>query len=442
MQNDISKVFSLGGLLRFTFPTIIMMMFVATYIIADGIFVSRFVGTAALSAINIVYPLINVMLGVGIMLGTGGSAIIGRELGAGKEDLARRHFTLLTLFAIAMGLILSLLCFVFIEPLSIFLGADEALLPYCIDYGRIMMAFYSISVVQVLFQVFFVTAGKPKLGLVLNVASGISNIVFDYVFIVLMDMGIKGAAWGTVTSFLIGGIPPLIYFLKPRAVLYFVKPEWNTQVLLHSMSNGVSELITNISSGVTTYLFNKVMMQMMGQDGVAAITIILYAKFLFSSAYMGFSNGVAPVFSYQYGRRNHVQLKRLFKMSMGIILVSSAVISVLSFLLAEPTILVFTPRESSTFTLTLDGYKICAWNFLFCGVNIFASAFFTALSNGVLSALISSLRTFVCVSGCILFLPKYLDLLGVWLAIPVAEVLTIVVAIILFVGARKKYQYA
>ena len=230
----------------------------------SGIFVSRFVGTAALSAINIVYPLINVMLGVGIMLGTGGSAIIGRELGAGKEDLARRHFTLLTLFAIAMGLILSLLCFVFIEPLSIFLGADEALLPYCIDYGRIMMAFYSISVVQVLFQVFFVTAGKPKLGLVLNVASGISNIVFDYVFIVLMDMGIKGAAWGTVTSFLIGGIPPLIYFLKPRAVLYFVKPEWNTQVLLHSMSNGVSELITNISSGVTTYLFNKVMMQMMG----------------------------------------------------------------------------------------------------------------------------------------------------------------------------------
>lgn len=442
MQNDISKEFSLGGLLRFTFPTIIMMMFVATYIIADGIFVSRFVGTAALSAINIVYPLINVMLGVGIMLGTGGSAIIGRELGAGKEDLARRHFTLLTLFAIAMGLILSLLCFVFIEPLSIFLGADEALLPYCIDYGRIMMAFYSISVVQVLFQVFFVTSGKPKLGLVLNVASGISNIVFDYVFIVLMDMGIKGAAWGTVTSFLIGGIPPLIYFLKPRAVLYFVKPEWNTQVLLHSMSNGVSELITNISSGVTTYLFNKVMMQMMGQDGVAAITIILYAKFLFASAYMGFSNGVAPVFSYQYGRRNHVQLKRLFKMSMGIILVSSAVISVLSFLLAEPTILVFTSRESSTFTLTLDGYKICAWNFLFCGVNIFTSAFFTALSNGVLSALISSLRTFVCVSGCILFLPKYLDLLGVWLAIPVAEVLTIVVAIILFVGARKKYQYA
>ena len=305
-----------------------------------------------------------------------------------------------------------------------------------------MMAFYSISVVQVLFQVFFVTAGKPKLGLILNVASGISNIVFDYVFIVLMDMGIKGAGWGTVTSFLIGGIPPLIYFMKPRSVLYFVKPEWNTQVLLHSMSNGVSELITNISSGVTTYLFNKVMMQMMGQDGVAAITIILYAKFLFASAYMGFSNGVAPVFSYQYGKRNHVQLKRLFKMSMGIILVSSAVISVLSFLLAEPTILVFTPRESSTFTLTLDGYKICAWNFLFCGVNIFASAFFTALSNGVLSALISSLRTFVCVSGCILFLPKYLDLLGVWLAIPVAEVLTIVVAIILFVGARKKYQYA
>ncbi len=441
MQNDIAKNFGFVGLLRFSLPTVIMMMFVATYVIADGIFISRYVGTAALSATNIVYPLINVMMGVGVMLGTGGSAIIGRELGEGKEQLAREHFTLITLFAFGMGIVLSLFCFIFIEPLSIFLGSDEPLLPYCIDYGSIMVLFYAFSILQILFQVFFVTAGKPKIGLMLNLASGISNIVFDYIFIVLMDMGIKGAAWGTVTSFLIGGIPPLFYFMKPRAILYFVKPKWNFRVLKNSMSNGVSEMITNTSAGVTTYLFNRVMMQMMGQDGVAAITIMLYAKFLFASAYMGFANGVAPLFSYQYGRRDDVQLKRLFKMSTSIIIISSIVISILSIVLAEPTILIFTPRDSHTYAITLEGYKICAVHLLFSGVNIFASAFFTALSNGVLSAFISSLRTFVCVSGCIIFLPKILGISGVWLAIPISELLTIIVSIILFIAARKKYRY-
>lgn len=441
MQNDISKNFGLGGLLKFSLPTVIMMMFVATYVIADGIFISRYVGTAALSATNIVYPLINVMMGVGVMLGTGGSAIIGRELGEGKEQLAREHFTLITLFAFGVGIVLSLFCFIFIEPLSIFLGSDETLLPYCIDYGSVMVVFYAFSILQILFQVLFVTAGKPKIGLILNVASGISNIVFDYIFIVLMDMGIKGAAWGTVTSFLIGGIPPLFYFMKPRAILYFVKPKWNFHVLKNSMSNGVSEMITNTSAGVTTYLFNRVMMQLMGQDGVAAITIMLYAKFLFASAYMGFANGVAPLFSYQYGRRDDVQLKRLFKMSTSVIVISSIVISVLSIVLAEPTILIFTPRESHTYAITLEGYKICAIHLLFSGVNIFASAFFTALSNGVLSAFISSLRTFVCVGGCIIFLPKILGVSGVWLAIPISELLTIIVSIILFIAARKKYRY-
>ncbi len=441
MQNDISKNFGLGGLLRFSLPTVIMMMFVATYVIADGIFISRYVGTAALSATNIVYPLINVMMGIGVMFGTGGSAIIGRELGEGKEDIARQHFTLIVLFAFGVGVILSLLCFIFIEPLSLFLGSDETLLPYCIDYGSVMVAFYSISILQILFQVLFVTAGKPKIGLMLNVASGVSNIVFDYVFIVLMDMGIKGAAWGTVTSFLIGGIPPLFYFMKPRAILYFVKPKWDFRILKNSMSNGVSEMITNTSSGVTTYLYNRVMMQMIGQDGVAAITIMLYAKFLFASAYMGFANGVAPLFSYQYGKRDHVQLKRLFKMSIGIIVVSSIFISIASIALAEPTILVFTPKESNTYAITLEGYKICAIHLLFSGINIFASAFFTSLSNGILSAFISSLRTFICVSGCIIFLPKILGVTGVWLAIPISELLTIIVSIILFITARKRYHY-
>ena len=211
MQNDISKEFTLSSLIKFTLPTIIMLVFVATYTIVDGIFVSRFVGTTALSAVNIVFPLINILIGLGIMLGTGGSAIIGRKLGEGKEEEARSAFTLIIAFGIIVSLVISVLCFLFIRPLSLFLGADENLLPYCMDYGRVMMAFYTVSVIQTMFQTLFITAGKPNLGLWLSVAAGLSNILFDYIFIAQMDMGIVGAAWGTVSGFIVGGIPALFY---------------------------------------------------------------------------------------------------------------------------------------------------------------------------------------------------------------------------------------
>lgn len=441
MENSIAKNFTLPSLIGFTLPTIMMLVFIATYTIVDGIFISRFVGTAALSAINIVFPLINVLTGIGIMLGTGGSAIIGRRLGEGKAEEARRDFTLIALFAIGTGVLLSLLCTIFISPLSRFLGADAHLLPYCVDYGRILMGFCSISVVQVLFQTLFITAGKPHFGLWLNVLSGLANIVFDYIFIVLCDMGITGAAWGTVTGFLVGGIPPLVYFAKPRASLYFVKTQWNRGTILHTLLNGSSEMVTSTAMAVTTFLFNLTMMRLLGEDGVAAITIALYAQFLFSAAYLGFANGVAPVFSYNYGNRNTAQLKRLFRMCIGIILVSSLVGFSFSYIVATPTIAIFTPKDSSTYTITLHGYLIFVWNFLFAGINIFASSFFTALSNGKVSALISFLRTFVFVAGSILLLPEFLEINGIWLAIPVAEALTVAVAVFCLLRYRKVYHY-
>lgn len=441
MQNDISKEYTLSSLIKFTLPTIIMLVFVATYTIVDGIFVSRYVGTTALSAMNIVFPLINILIGLGIMLGTGGSAIIGRKLGEGKEEEARSAFTLITSFGAVSGLVISAFCFLFIRPLSLFLGADAALLPYCVDYGRVMMAFYTISVIQTMFQTLFVTAGKPNLGLWLNVAAGLSNILFDYIFIVRMDMGIIGAAWGTVSGFLVGGIPPLLYFAKPKTVLYFVKPKWNGSTIVHTLLNGSSEMVTSAAMAVTTFLFNLAMMELLGEDGVAAITIVLYAQFLFSSAYLGFSSGAAPIFSYNYGNRNIVQLKRLFKMCLGIILISSVVCFGFSYLMAVPTIAIFTPRESNTYVITLYGYKIFVWNFLFAGVNIFASSFFTALSNGKISAAISFLRTFFFVTGSILILPRFLGIDGIWLAIPVAEAVTSLVAISFLAANRKQYQY-
>ena len=441
MQNDISKEFTLSSLIKFTLPTILMLVFISTYTIVDGIFVSRFVGTTALSAMNIVFPLINVLTGLGIMLGTGGSAIIGRRLGEKKEEEARRAFTLITLFAIGAGIVISAVCFLFLTPLSRFLGADEALLPYCVEYGSVMMGFYSISVVQVLFQTLFITAGKPHLGLWLNVCSGLANILFDYIFIVLLDLGIAGAAWGTVTGFLIGGIPPLFYFAKPRTVLYFVVPKWSGKTISHTLLNGSSEMVTSAAMAVTTFLFNLSMMQLLGEDGVAAITIILYAQFLFSSAYLGFASGAAPIFSYNYGNQNTVQLRRMFQMCLGVILGSSIICFAFSFCMAVPTIAIFTPQGSSTYAITLHGYQIFVWNFLFAGINIFASSFFTALSNGKVSAMISFLRTFIFVAGSILILPRFLDIDGIWLAIPVAEMLTVLITAFCFIGCRNVYHY-
>lgn len=441
MQNELAKDFNLSSLLRFTLPTITMLIFVATYTIVDGFFVSRYVGTDALSAINIVFPLINIMIGVGIMLGSGGSAIIGRRLGEGKVEDARQNFTLITAFTAILGVILSGFCFAFITPLSRFLGANDILLPYCVDYGRILMLFYSVSVMQILFQTLFVTAGKPHFGLWLNVISGLANIVFDYLFIAVMGMGIKGAAWGTVSSFLFGGFVPLWYFSKPRAILCFVKPKWDGKVILASVLNGSSEMVTSMAMAVTTVLFNLSMMKYLGQDGVAAITIVLYAQFLFSSAYMGFSNGVAPIFSYIYGNQNLQRMKKTFKLCLKVILVSSVAISVLSFFVASPTIAIFTPKNTSTYELSLHGYHIFAWNFLFAGINIFTSSFFTALSNGKLSAVISFSRTFFFVTVCILFLPHVFGVNGIWLAIPIAEGLTTILALsLLFIG-NKQYHY-
>lgn len=441
MENDISKEFTLSSLLKFTLPTILMLVFISTYTIVDGIFVSRFVGTSALSAMNIVFPLINILIGLGVMLGTGGSAIIGRRLGEGKEEEARSAFTLVTVFGIVTGLVISILCLLFIKPLSIFLGADENLLPYCVEYGRVMMAFYTISVVQTMFQNLFITAGKPNLGLWLNVVAGLSNILFDYIFIVRMDMGIVGAAWGTVSGFIVGGIPALVYFTKPRTVLYFVKPKWNGKTISHTLLNGSSEMVTSGAMAVTTFLFNLTMMELLGEDGVAAITIVLYAQFLFGSAYLGFASGAAPIFSYNYGNRNTTQLKSLFKMCIGIILLSSVVCFAFSYLMAVPTISIFTPQETNTYAITLHGYKIFVWNFLFAGINIFASSFFTALSNGKVSAAISFLRTFVFVAGSIILLPKFLGINGIWLAIPVAEAVTVLIAISFLAANRKYYHY-
>lgn len=441
MDNQIAKDFDLKSFLKFVFPTIIMLLFMSLYSIVDGMFVSRFVGSNALSAINIVFPLLSILIGIGIMFGTGGSAVVAKKLGEGKQQKAKEYFTLLVCFTAFVGVVISTLFLVFLPQILVLLGANETLYKDCYEYGFIILVFGAPSILQILFQSFFVTAGKPKLGLILTVISGVSNIVFDYVFIVLCDFGIAGAGLGTAVSYLIGFIYPLFYFRKQKSALWFVRPKWNGRVILQSMGNGSSEMVSNLATGVTTFLFNIIMLELLGEDGVAGITIVLYAQFLFTATYLGFASGTAPIISYNYGSRNEKQLQKLFKMSLAILTVGSIAIFLLSFIFAGQAVGVFVKKGTEVYNIALYGYKIFAWNFLFAGFNIFASSFFTALSNGKVSAFISFLRTFAIEVFILIVLPKIIGVDGVWLAIPIAEAVTLVIAGICLKKYGKIYGY-
>lgn len=439
---DISQEFKLPQLLRFTMPTVIMMLFTSVYTMVDGIFVSRLVGSDALSAINIIYPMVFVVTGIGIMFSTGGGAIVGRQLGEGKLREARENMTFICSSAVVFGAILAALCLLFLEPLVRLLGASDRLLPYCMDYAGIMMAFTPVSIVQILFQMFFVTAGKPKTGLALTIVSGLANVFFDWLFIGVLEMGIQGAALGTVTSYVIGAAYPLWYFVgNKRVQLCFARPKWRLPILLSSVSNGASEMVSNIAASITTFLFNISMMKLAGEEGVSALTIVLYSQFLFTAVFIGFSNGAAPVVSYHYGSGNHAQLRRLRRSCMLVIGVFSVGMVAASQIFAEPLIAVFARRGTDIFDLALHGFRVFCWNFLLAGFNIFASSFFTALSNGRVSAFISFLRTFALQAPAILLLPLLLDLDGIWLAIPLAEGITAVFAYWELRRNQRRYQY-
>lgn len=439
---DFSQKITLSKLLRYTMPTMVMMVFSSMYSTVDGIFVSRYAGGDALSAINVVYPLIFIVIGIGVMLSTGGSAVVARYMGEGKERKAMEIFTLLLCVTAGIGVALAAVSIAFMGPIVRMLGASQRLYDYCVAYGIIIMAFSSVAMLQLLFQMFFVTAGKPNTGLWLTVISGISNVVFDYIFIAKMGMGIEGAALGTVISYAIGGILPFFFFFKGKGMtLHLVKPKWYGRALVNSMANGASEMVSNIAASITTLLFNLTMMKLLGEEGINAITIVLYTQFLFTSMFIGFSNGVAPILSYNYGSGNKEQLRRLLKLCSLIVLLGSAAMVIIAQVLAEPTIRLFADKGSMVYTISLEGYRIFAWNFLIAGINIFVSSFFTALSNGAGSAIVSFLRVFAFQVLAILFLPEILGTLGVWLAIPIAEGATFFIAMYLLKRYNKVYGY-
>lgn len=456
-----------GNVLRFTLPTMVMIVFASMYGIIDGIVVANFVGSDALAANNIVYPLVTVIMAVNYMFATGGNAIIARKMGEGKQQEANRFLTAVVLASTMLTAVLCALMMAGGEGLYRLLGADETLLPLCMEYGSVMMAggvFYSL---QILFQNFLVTAEKPGLGLGLTIAAGVTHILLDLLFIPVLGMGISGAAYASVISMMVAGLPPLALFAGKKQKLRFASPlpggrtdgangangedgangaeNQNTPALLHdlvfSMGNGSSEMVTNLATAATTMLFNIQMMHLAGEKGVAAISAVLYVESLFIGVFMGFSAGAAPLFSYHYGGGNRKKLARLLRISVTVIGASSLVMFGAAQILARPVIAAFSGGDPQLLEMALHGLRIFSFSYLLGGVSIFASALFTALNNGGVSALISMVRTLLLRCGLLILLPALYGIDGVWLAVPVAEIFAAALSALLIFGFRRRYGY-
>ena len=427
-DNILDQKWSAGSLLRFAFPTITMMIFMGLYTIVDTIFVAQFVNTDALSSINIVCPIINAAVGLGTMLATGGNAIVSRKMGAGEGQEAKEAFTLLMITGAVIGFLILLCGTIWIDPIIYALGASDLLFPYCKGYLMTLLLFIPANVLQTLFSNLFATAGKPGLGFGLSVLAGIANIILDYVFIALCGLGIRGAALGTGFGYLIPTVVGLIYFARSKGALAFTKPKLKWEIIKESCFNGSSEMVGQLAAAITTFLFNNTMMDLLGEDGVAAITIVIYSQFLLNTLYIGYSMGVAPVIGYNYGSKNSVQQKKVFKISIGFIAAASVLIFAVSMFGGSYIVRLFAEEPSEVYQIAANGFTIFSFSFLFCGLNTFTSAMFTALSNGKVSAILSFLRTFGLLAGGILLLPRVLGITGVWLAVPLAEGVMFVVS--------------
>ncbi|MEA4853074.1 MAG: MATE family efflux transporter [Christensenella sp.] len=442
MHNLLARNITFAGTLRFTGPTILMMLFMSIYTMVDGIFVSRFVGTGALSAVNIVYPVINIVIAIAIMLSTGGSAVIAKQMGEGKPLLARRNFSMIVYIGIMIGITIMILGLFFIDPILRFLGANDAVYSYCYDYAFLLILFVPCGIMQMLFQSFFITAGKPTVGMIATFAGGIANILLDYLFIAVFKWGISGAALATGIGYSIPGFFGLFYFIFNRkGSLFLTKTKWDGKIVSRICLNGSSEMVTNLSVAVTTFLFNIMMMRLLGENGVAAITIILYTQYLMNAVFLGYSGGVAPLFSYNYGAQGIAQLKKLLRYSLIFVGITSIAVFMISIFGAGYIVAIFAPPGSMVFDVADRGMLLFSFAFLVMGFNIFVSSLFTALNNGKISALLSFLRTFLFISAMILILPNFLGVDGIWLALPIAEGCAFVFSFVFLLKKRTQYHY-
>ena len=441
MENSLSKKVTFFSLIKYTLPTIIMMLFFSLYTIIDGMFVSRFIGSNALSAINITYPIIAIFLSLSIMLATGGSAIVAKLMGEGKNDKACEGFTLINLTAIIIGILIAIPALLFIKPLINLLGSTEILYDYCKDYLSIFLICAPLLILKSLFDYFFVTAGKPTLGLVCSILGGLTNILLDYIFIAKLQLGISGAALATCIGYSITAIIGVLYFFRKHSFLHFKKTSFDGKLIINCCSNGFSEMVTQLSSAIMTFAYNLLMLKYLGEDGVAAITIILYLEMLLFSAYIGFTSGVSPRISYNYGAKDIIKIKKIIKYSYIHILILSIVSFISIEFFGDTLLILFSGKDSNVYLITSLGLKLFSISFLFSGFNTFTTGMFTAFSNGKVSALLSFFRTFVFFILGILTLPLLLNITGIWLIAPFYEFISLIMSLAFFLKYRKTYQY-
>lgn len=444
MRIQLSDHFTYSRLIRFVTPSIVMMIFTSIYGVVDGLFVSNLVGKTPFTAINLIWPYIMCLSVLGFMLGSGGSALVSRSLGEGQKKRANQEFSLLVCVAIALGIIITILGIVFMRPVAKLFGAEGELVDLCVLYGNIVMSAQTAFMLQTMFQIFFITAEKPNLGLFFTVAAGVTNMVLDFLFIAVFHWGLVGAALATALSQVVGGIGPLFYFARHNgSLLKLGKTKWDGKALLQACTNGSSELMTNLSSSVVNVLYNLQLLRLAGEDGVAAYGVIMYANFIFIGVFVGFSIGVAPVVGYHFGADNRPELKSLFRKSLVLMFSAGLAMLILGQVLAAPLSRIFVGYDAALLALTTRGFQLYAISFLLMGFNIFGSAFFTALSNGPISAAISFLRTLVFQVAAILLLPLlFPGADGVWLAVVAAEALALVVTVFFFIKKKGQYHYA
>lgn len=439
---SLSDHFNYRRLLRFTLPSIIMMIFTSIYSVVDGLFVSNFVGITPFAAINLIFPFIQILGCFGFMFGAGGSALVSLTLGTGKKEQANQIFSMLTYLAIVLGVVLAVIGFIFIEPIAVLMGADETMLPYCVTYGRILLLSLPAFLLQNMFQNFLITAEKPTLGLFVTILAGVTNMCLDALFIVVFHWGLAGAAVATAIAQCVGGILPFIYFArKNSSLLKLGKLYFNGKMLLTTCINGSSELVTNISMSVVSILYNFQLMRFAGENGVAAYGAVMYVGFIFAAVFLGYSIGIAPVIGFHHGAQNTDELKGLFRKSNTLVIAANVVLAVAALFLSPTLARIFVGDEPALLEMTVTAFRFYSISVLFSGFNIFGSAFFTALNDGLVSAVISFLRTLVFQIATVLILPIFFELNGVWYSLFIAEILSFAVTLIFYITKRKTYRY-
>lgn len=439
---QLSEHFSYIKLMRFTIPTIAMMIFTSIYGVVDGLFVSNIVGSEAFAGVNLIMPALMMLGSVGFMVGTGGSALVSKTIGEGNKKLANRYFSMLIYFLLIVGIVLSILGNVFIRQISELLGAKGEMVDICSTYGRTLLCSLPFFMLQNCFQSFLVVAEKPAMGLCVSVIAGLSNMVLDFLFIYVFRLGVFGAALATAISEFVGAAIPLIFFIrKNNPPLKLIKTKLELKPILRTCSNGSSEMVTNISMSLVNMLYNLQLVKFAGYDGVVAYGIIMYVGFIFSGTYLGYCVGVAPIVGYHYGAANTAELKNLFKKSLFLLSSAAVVLTSCAELLSSVLAGIFVGYNHDLHDMTTNAIQLFALSYIISGINIFASAFFTALNNGLVSAVISFMRTLVFQIAFIFILPELLGLNGIWLAVVGAEICSLIISVSFFVANRKKYKY-